>query len=204
VYRCNGPPPVFSPNGRYLATAVDFRLVVRDVDTLNVVHLFSCLDKIQHIEWAADSDYLLCGLYRRAMVQAWSVQQPDWTCKIDEGPAGIAHARWTPDGRQILTYAFPPSSTVTTLRPLLPRSTQAGTANNSWVCRRRQRRPPGGCWQAVVARRPCVAAAAARSTLGSLPPWRALAATDGEATRRGCGGGGGLGRLAAWLISTSA
>jgi hypothetical protein len=103
VYRSNGPSPAFSPNGRYLATAVDFRLVVRDVDTLNVVQLFSCLDKIQHIEWAADSDYLLCGLYRRAMVQAWSVQQPDWTCKIDEGPAGIAHARWTPDGRQIIT-----------------------------------------------------------------------------------------------------
>ena len=77
--------------------------MVRDVDTLNVVHLFSCLDKIQHIAWAADSDYLLCGLYRRAMVQAWSVQQPDWTCKIDEGPAGIAHACWTPDGRQIIT-----------------------------------------------------------------------------------------------------
>lgn len=107
VYRGNGPPPAFSPNGRYLATAVDFRLVVRDVDTLNVVQLFSCLDKIQHIEWAADSDYLLCGLYRRAMVQAWSVQQPDWTCKIDEGPAGIAHARWTPDGRQIITCVTP-------------------------------------------------------------------------------------------------
>ncbi|KAJ7547562.1 hypothetical protein O6H91_08G092100 [Diphasiastrum complanatum] len=37
------------------------------------------------------------------MVQAWSVSQPEWTCKIDEGPAGIAHARWSPDSRHILT-----------------------------------------------------------------------------------------------------
>lgn len=105
VYRCSGPTPAFSPNGRYLATAVEFRLVVRDVDTLNVVQLFSCLDAIQEIQWASDSNYVLCGLYKRAMVQAWCVDQPDWTCKIDEGPAGIAHARWTPDGRQIITVA---------------------------------------------------------------------------------------------------
>ncbi|CAD6204502.1 unnamed protein product [Miscanthus lutarioriparius] len=37
------------------------------------------------------------------MVQAWSLSQPDWTCKIDEGPAGIAYARWSPDSRHILT-----------------------------------------------------------------------------------------------------
>jgi len=37
------------------------------------------------------------------MVQAWSVSQPDWTCKIDEGSAGITHARWSPDSRHILT-----------------------------------------------------------------------------------------------------
>jgi hypothetical protein len=77
--------------------------VVRDVDTLNVVQLFSCLDKIEHIEWACDSNFILCGLFKRAMVQAWSVEQPDWNCKIDEGPAGISHARWSPEGRQIIT-----------------------------------------------------------------------------------------------------
>jgi WD40 repeat protein len=37
------------------------------------------------------------------MVQAWSLSQPDWTCKIDEGSAGIAYARWSPDSRHILT-----------------------------------------------------------------------------------------------------
>jgi hypothetical protein len=58
-----------------------------------VVQLYSCLDKISYIEWAPDSEYLLCGLFKRAIVQAWSVTQPEWTCKIDEGSIGIVHAR---------------------------------------------------------------------------------------------------------------
>ncbi|EMS65817.1 WD repeat-containing protein WRAP73 [Triticum urartu] len=68
-----------------------------------VVQLFSCVDKINFLEWAPDSEYILCGLYKRPMVQAWSLSQPDWTCKIDEGSAGIAYARWSPDSRHILT-----------------------------------------------------------------------------------------------------
>lgn len=70
---------------------------------MQVVQLFSCLDKISYIEWALDSEYILCGLYKRSMIQAWSLTQPEWTCKIDEGPAGIAYARWSPDSRHILT-----------------------------------------------------------------------------------------------------
>jgi WD40 repeat protein len=70
---------------------------------MQVVQLFSCVDKISSVEWAPDSEYILCGLYKRPMVQAWSLSQPDWTCKIDEGPAGIAYARWSPDSRHILT-----------------------------------------------------------------------------------------------------
>ncbi|BBG98194.1 Transducin/WD40 repeat-like superfamily protein [Prunus dulcis] len=70
---------------------------------IRVVQLFSCLDKISYIEWAIDSEYILCGLYKRPMIQAWSLAQPEWTCKIDEGPAGIGYARWSPDSRHILT-----------------------------------------------------------------------------------------------------
>lgn len=61
------------------------------------------MDKISYIEWALDSEYVLCGLYKRPIIQAWSITQPEWTCKIDDGPAGIAYARWSPDSRHILT-----------------------------------------------------------------------------------------------------
>ena len=59
-----------------------------------VVQLYSCLDKISYVEWAPDSEYILCGLFKKALVQAWSVSQPEWTCKIDDGSVGICHARY--------------------------------------------------------------------------------------------------------------
>lgn len=102
AYKQTGPC-CFSPNARYIAAAADYRLVIRDTLSFKVVHLFSCLDKISYIQWALDSEYLLCGLYKRPTIQVWSIAQPEWTCKIDEGPAGIAYARWSPDSRHILT-----------------------------------------------------------------------------------------------------
>eukprot|EP00899_Mesostigma_viride_P019511 jgi/Mesvir1/27561/Mv07311-RA.1 len=104
AHKLSGPCD-WSPNGRYLATVVDYRLVIREVDSLQVIQIFSCLDKIEHIEWSPDSSMILCCLYSRSIVQAWSVDQPDWTCKIDEGPAGLMYARWSPDARHILTCA---------------------------------------------------------------------------------------------------
>lgn len=102
TYKHTGPC-CFSPNARFLAVAVDYRLVIRDTLSFKVVQLFSCLDKISYIEWALDSEYILCGLYKKPMIQVWSLTQPEWTCKIDEGQAGIAYARWSPDSRHILT-----------------------------------------------------------------------------------------------------
>ncbi len=53
TYRCgSGPPPVHSPDGRYIATAVEYRLIVREVETLRVVQLFSCLDCIRWVSQA--------------------------------------------------------------------------------------------------------------------------------------------------------
>ncbi|XP_074583847.1 uncharacterized protein LOC141839894 isoform X2 [Curcuma longa] len=101
-YKQSGPC-CFSPNSRFLAVAVDYRLVIREVVSLKVIQLFSCVDKIRYIEWALDSEYILCGLHKKPVVQAWSLTQPEWTCRIDEGPAGVIYARWSPDSRHILT-----------------------------------------------------------------------------------------------------
>ncbi|KAJ6705305.1 WD REPEAT PROTEIN 8-RELATED [Salix purpurea] len=97
--------PRMIPNNRpgFQNSSPTPKAVSRNTSAPTVVQLFSCLDKISHIEWANDSEYILCGLYKRPMIQAWSLTQPEWTCKIDEGPAGIAYARWSPDSRHILT-----------------------------------------------------------------------------------------------------
>ncbi|KAM6977914.1 WD repeat-containing protein WRAP73 [Aplochiton taeniatus] len=91
-----------SPDGKYLATCVQYRLVVRDVTTLQILHLYTCLDQVMHLEWSSDSLFLLCAMYRRGLVQVWSLEQPDWHCKIDEGSIGLVASRWSPDGRHIL------------------------------------------------------------------------------------------------------
>lgn len=85
-----------------MATCVQYRLVVRDVTTLQILHLYTCLDQVMHLEWSSDSLFMLCAMYRRGLVQVWSLEQPDWHCKIDEGSIGLVASRWSPDGRHIL------------------------------------------------------------------------------------------------------
>ncbi|KAG5838690.1 hypothetical protein ANANG_G00226270 [Anguilla anguilla] len=91
-----------SPDGKYLATCVQYRLVVRDVNTLQILQLYTCLDQISQMEWSSDSLFILCAMYKRGLVQVWSLEQPDWHCKIDEGSAGLVCSHWSPDGRHIL------------------------------------------------------------------------------------------------------
>lgn len=95
----------FSPDGVYLANAVQYRLIVRQVNTLQISRLFTCLDAIQHVQWSADSQFILCAMYNRSLIQVWSLEQPEWTCKIDEGSAGLIDVCWSPDSRHILTTA---------------------------------------------------------------------------------------------------
>ncbi|KAK0041313.1 WD repeat-containing protein WRAP73 [Biomphalaria pfeifferi] len=44
-------------------------------------------------------------MFKRGLVQVWSLEVPDWHCKIDEGSAGLSSVVWSPDGRHILTTA---------------------------------------------------------------------------------------------------
>lgn len=91
-----------SPDGKYLATCVQYRLVVRDVSNLQILQLYTCLDQISYMDWSSDSLFILCAMYKRGLVQVWSLEQPDWHCKIDEGSIGLVSSRWSPDGRHIL------------------------------------------------------------------------------------------------------
>ncbi|CAM9944228.1 unnamed protein product [Ectocarpus fasciculatus] len=98
----------WSPDGRYVAMAVGKRLVVRDaMDGFEIVQggLRPCLDKIEALEWASDSDLLLCAMYKRSLVEVMSVARPDWQCRIREGMAGMVKALWAPDARHVVTFS---------------------------------------------------------------------------------------------------
>ncbi|NXN12203.1 WRP73 protein, partial [Indicator maculatus] len=102
LFKLSGLLCRFSPDGKCLASCVQYRLVVRDASSLQILQLYTCLDQIQHIEWSSDSLFILCAMYKRGIVQVWSLEQPAWHCKIDEGSAGLVASCWSPDGRHIL------------------------------------------------------------------------------------------------------
>lgn len=60
------------------ASCVQYRLIVRDVNNLQILQLYTCLDQIQYIEWSSDSLFILCAMYKRGIVQvstdtAWRI-----------------------------------------------------------------------------------------------------------------------------------
>lgn len=95
----------FSPDGKSLANVVQFRLIVREMNSLEIKNIFTCLDTINYIEWSPDSEFIMCSLSKRNLVQVFSIENPEWKCKIDEGSAGLLKCNWSPDSRHILTTA---------------------------------------------------------------------------------------------------
>ena len=93
---------MFSPDGTKVATVVDHRLVLRDAETLAVIFMQDCLAKIEHVEWSSDSDHVLCAMYRKGKVQCFRASDDEWRCLVDEGPAGVAFAKWAPCGTRVL------------------------------------------------------------------------------------------------------
>lgn len=89
AYQFTEATPSFSPDGKFIASAVEARCVIRDSETLIVYHMFSCMDKVKHIEWSPTGKHVLCAMYTRSVVQVWDVDDPSWTCKLDAGPAGV-------------------------------------------------------------------------------------------------------------------
>jgi WD40 repeat protein len=99
-----GSASVISPNGKFLASTMVSRLVLRELSKISqILNVFQCLDKIDRIEFSPDSQYVLCGLYARNTVQVVSVSDFEWKCRISEGVAGIISVCWAPDSRTIIT-----------------------------------------------------------------------------------------------------
>lgn len=79
----------WSPNCRYIAIIRDNRLSIRSSDTLQIIQVYSCIDLVQEVQWAPDSEYILVSMFKRCVVQVFSISNPSWSCKINEGVAGL-------------------------------------------------------------------------------------------------------------------
>lgn len=98
-----GTHSTYSPSSEYLATVTGGnKLNVRNSDTLEIVNIFPCVDKIESFEFSPDSCYVFCALYSRNSIQVFSLRDKDFKCRITEGVAGMINACWSPDSRTVI------------------------------------------------------------------------------------------------------
>ncbi|TYZ58098.1 hypothetical protein PybrP1_006690 [[Pythium] brassicae (nom. inval.)] len=95
----------WSPCGTLLAAAHGSRVTVRDARSLQIVQQFAALDAVAAVTWSADAQLVAAAMYKRAVVQIWSVKDTSWTCRISEGIAGLVYGIWAPDSRHFITVA---------------------------------------------------------------------------------------------------
>ena len=98
IHKYTGCLPACSPNGRYIASAEEYRLTIRELENLQVVQLYSCLDRIRTIEWCSRSEYLVCGLQNRAIVQVCNLIRSFGAC-CDHSH----HESYLGSGRKLVT-----------------------------------------------------------------------------------------------------
>ena len=97
-----GSHSILSPNAAFVASTSGNRLNIRSSQSLEITHIFQCVDKIDKIEISPDNCYVLCALLARSVIQVFSLEDKDWKCRINEGVAGIINAYWTPDSRTVV------------------------------------------------------------------------------------------------------
>lgn len=92
----------YSTSSEYLASTLGSSLTIRNASTLETIQVFSCIDKIDKIEFSSDSNYILCGIFNRLSIQIFSLHDTTWRCRINESIAGIVSCCWCPDSRHVL------------------------------------------------------------------------------------------------------
>ena len=96
------PASIASGSPKYIAVAAGNRILVRDIESLRVVQIFSCIDKVERMEWSPDGQYIYAAFIQRGSVQVFAVADAKWSCRMNEGTAGLLSCRWSPDSRHLV------------------------------------------------------------------------------------------------------
>jgi WD40 repeat protein len=105
LYKQTGNLNKFSPNGLYIATAVHYRLVIRDADSLQILHLFQAAETISEMAWSNDSELIITVSYKTGIIQIWSLKDEKWAGKIEDGILGFTRVIWAPDSRHLMSFS---------------------------------------------------------------------------------------------------
>ncbi len=69
TFQCTKRLVRFSPNGKYVASCTQHRIVIRDIASQQILNLHTCLDPVDMMEWSPDSGFIFCAMYKRSIVQ---------------------------------------------------------------------------------------------------------------------------------------
>lgn len=95
----------FSPDLKYVATAVDNIIVIRNAETLQVSREFKHSTSIQCIEWSPNSSLILAANLIKGDIMIRGIYDPTWKKLIKEGPAGLLNVKWNLDGKSIMCFS---------------------------------------------------------------------------------------------------
>ena len=96
---------LFSPDNQLMAVTNGTKIILKSLPHLNNIQVFSFPDQVNHMEFSPDSKHILVVMSKKNMLEARSVAEEDWLCKIEDNLAGIVFARWTPASRHIITFS---------------------------------------------------------------------------------------------------
>jgi hypothetical protein len=92
-----------SPNGHFIANAIDKRLVIRQhTKDLTVIMVHESSKPIDYIEWAPSSEYILSCNYEAGRIDVRSIADTNWHGIIRDGRISMSRVMWTFDSKNIL------------------------------------------------------------------------------------------------------
>ncbi|KAI9599541.1 hypothetical protein BDF19DRAFT_9065 [Syncephalis fuscata] len=94
-----------SPSGVYVANVYQHRVVVRNVETRQLVRQWTSTDQLRELHWSPDSELLMSVTAKTDLVQVWCVDDEKWTASLDEAAAGVSRVAWSADSRHILCFS---------------------------------------------------------------------------------------------------
>ena len=72
------------------------RVVVRSLPSLAVHAVFAAIDRVEQIAFSPNGSLILAVVPSQGVVHVWSLDNQNWTCRIDSGSAGISKAEFHP------------------------------------------------------------------------------------------------------------
>jgi WD40 repeat protein len=69
------------------------------------MHQYSFVDIVTQVEWSPDVSLILVAIGKHSLINVKSLTEEEGQCKIDEGIADLAYARWGPNNDFVITIS---------------------------------------------------------------------------------------------------